>query len=400
MEEDLATNLPTEIMINILSRLPIGAIMRFKCVSKSWLNFFETREFAKSHHSRSVPGLAVYQGKTSSKPYKFFEFAHHHNAVLNLSFPHHGLRIHSSINGLLFLSDLMISLDNLIICNPITREFIKIPCPQEYSTSNKGNFFGFGESKMTNQYKLVRIFQKCNLDHRELEWDWKDKTKCEVFILGIGRWRSIEPSGPFLYECNTNVGLYLCPIKVFKESDILTAYERVFITKDGHSRLLCYSSKTKTNRRTGGLIELYGYDRSSVVSYTPSLLRLSTFMMQKSHELPDEQVRWELFLRLHSDKNGVFTYKESEHLAEVYRRAASTDEVPKVDMTTIYLDAFGGMNKKKHMFSTRSRSHLYSGDSSGSSMRSEATSQPMFTKEAFTQLVDEMQAQIWDEVRS
>ncbi|KAH6800962.1 hypothetical protein C2S52_001426 [Perilla frutescens var. hirtella] len=76
-------------------------------------------------------------------------------------------------------------------------------------------------------------------------------------------------------------------------------------------------------------------------------------------------------------------------------------EVPQVDMTALYLEALGGMSKKKRVFDTGSRSYFYSGDdSSSTSVLSGATSQPAFTEEAFTQRVDEMRAQIRDEVRT
>ncbi|KAH6777598.1 hypothetical protein C2S51_008910 [Perilla frutescens var. frutescens] len=116
--------------------------------------------------------------------------------------------------------------------------------------------------------------------------------------------------------------------------------------------------------------------------------------LSQAQGLPDEQVGWELFLRLHRDKNGVFTDKKSERLAPVL----GFDEVPEVDMTVLYLEALGGMNKKKHVFDTGSQSHFYSGGSS-SSIFLGAISPPAFTEEAFTQHVDKMRAKIRDEVR-
>lgn len=61
----------------------------------------------------------------------------------------------------------------------------------------------------------------------------------------------------------------LCPIKVFKNGDVL-------ISKEGRSRLLCYFNNTKMVGETD-LVELYDFDCTSVVSYTPSLIALKTY---------------------------------------------------------------------------------------------------------------------------
>ncbi|KAH6763692.1 hypothetical protein C2S51_014941 [Perilla frutescens var. frutescens] len=215
MKQDLLTYLPPEIIIEILSRLPIRSIIRCRCVSKSWLDLINSNEFVKSHLSKSAPGLAIfpsciYDGSLPSKPYKFLEFVENSmHPVFNMSFPHDYLQIQrSSVNGLLFLYNIIQRPRNNFLCNPITRDYIKLPRLPEYgSPSSNGKLlvdtFGFGVSKKSGQYKVVRLFLECiPIDHSE--------AKCEVYTLGTGSWRSInEPNVPLRYDYDDNAATFL-----------------------------------------------------------------------------------------------------------------------------------------------------------------------------------------------
>lgn len=199
MKRDFFTNLPPEITIDILLRLPIESILSCKCVCKPWVHLVESPEFAELHLSKSVLGLAVFQGAGRSKPYRILEFvdelgpknsAHYYNVVLRFNFPHHA-HIHSSVNGLLFMYDQDFwRPQNLFICSPITRDYLKLP-PARPDSLFYHHTCGFGVSKMTGQYKLVMIFRDC------IEFA---PPECEVYTLGTGSWRSIAAGSPLRYE--------------------------------------------------------------------------------------------------------------------------------------------------------------------------------------------------------
>ncbi|KAL8510280.1 hypothetical protein ACS0TY_017184 [Phlomoides rotata] len=208
MDQEFFTNLPLEIIINILSRLPVRTIISCKCICKSWLNLVETDEFVKSHLSNSVPGLAIHEYGLKLESYKFYEFEDeldlehhelHYNAVTNFGLPFDG-RIHSSANGLLFLRDLSVGNTGLYVCNPITRDYIAIHCPREFDqTYSHLATYGFGVSKMSGIYKVVRIFQE-SVDFPKLE--------CHVYTLGTGSWRRVESSSPVGYD-GRSVGVFV-----------------------------------------------------------------------------------------------------------------------------------------------------------------------------------------------
>ncbi|KAL8507986.1 hypothetical protein ACS0TY_018509 [Phlomoides rotata] len=217
MEQDFFTNLPSENIIDILSRLPVRTIVQCKCVCKSWFNLLKSGEFVQSHLSKSSDGLAVFQIERSFQLYKIHEFNDeldlehhelHYNPITTFNLPYLGL-IQGSANGLLFLRDLRRSPNGLYVCNPITREYIELHCPQDFVYSYPQVVtIGFGSSKTTSQYKVVRIFHDCIRDKNTHQLMRIPKSECQVYTFGIGSWRRIELGSPLEYSCRT-IGAFL-----------------------------------------------------------------------------------------------------------------------------------------------------------------------------------------------
>ncbi|KAL1533733.1 F-box protein-like protein [Salvia divinorum] len=197
MEQDFFTNLPSELTTNILSRLPIRSVAISKCVCKPWFNLLDSHDFVKSHLSKikTPPSLArLMPVATNSTQCTIFEFEDEDEADVES----HALRFHpltdfeiplgNSIskcrakpnNGLLLIYS---SLERRIyICNPLTRQYIELCCPQEFISLHILSF-GFGVSKLSGQYKVVYI-----------NTDSSSDSHC-VYTLGTGTWRRVEP-GP------------------------------------------------------------------------------------------------------------------------------------------------------------------------------------------------------------
>ncbi|KAL7149735.1 hypothetical protein ABFS83_05G061000 [Erythranthe nasuta] len=214
-------NLPPEIIIDIVSRLPIRSIGACKCVCKSWRNLLHTREFTDFHLSKSVPALFI--GYDSDlKNYKIFEFddelgleSHdlHYNQIIKFdSTGFERSELKGSSNGLfLFLkrkNNTELHFDSLFVCNPITREYIALP--QDgifYCYFSATVAYGFGVSKMTAQYKVVKIFHSYICEHKYHQTDeilGSTRYLCMVYTLGTGVWRSVAVDACVLYDTQSN----------------------------------------------------------------------------------------------------------------------------------------------------------------------------------------------------
>ncbi|KAL8481960.1 hypothetical protein ACS0TY_028196 [Phlomoides rotata] len=205
MKQDLLTFLPPEIIIDVLSRLPVRTIKHCKCVRKSWLALIETHEFVKSHLSKSVPGLIIED--PNLKRYKLYEFEdgqeHEHldlhNPLTKFKLPRN-VFVCGSADGLLFLRGCRPI--SLYICNPINRDYIKLDVPKEFDNiKGKSVTFGFGASKITGHHKVVGIIHGKTTDQGTCA-----KPECHVYTLETGSWRTT--AGPLLYG-NKHPGTFL-----------------------------------------------------------------------------------------------------------------------------------------------------------------------------------------------
>ncbi|GER37792.1 F-box family protein [Striga asiatica] len=216
-ESSIFQHLPQEITINILSRLPIKTIISCKLVCKPWLELLETREFADSHLSKSLPGLVVFKTTRHSTMLEFFELIDkpglehhkfHYNPVAEFdhdSFLRHSTCIQGSANGLLFLREVNVQPNVLHICNPITREFIELQSQEKFVYSYPTIVtYGFGVSNTTGQYKVVRVFHECTRDNNTNELLGIPKSECHVYTLGTRSWRKIAHDHAKLeYSCRS-----------------------------------------------------------------------------------------------------------------------------------------------------------------------------------------------------
>lgn len=208
---DFVKTLPQEITIDILSRLPIQTLVACKLVSRPWRNLLESLDFATSHLSKSVPLLFVFHGKQSPTPYKMFEFVYEPNrrkkekAALPFTasppFPRTG-PVLGSVDGLLIMCDGDDpSTRRLYACNPMTREYIKLPPPPKLRI--KLFTAGVGASKAGGggggRCKVVRICKTSAVDGFE----------CHVHTLGTDSWRTFPAGAPGLKYRVESLGAFV-----------------------------------------------------------------------------------------------------------------------------------------------------------------------------------------------
>ncbi|KAJ4965911.1 hypothetical protein NE237_017760 [Protea cynaroides] len=192
--------LPSEIEDNILSRLPVKSLLRFRCVCKHWCNLVTNPYFIKMQLNRSnqikeglklvhAYGAEVYCIDVEACRNQCVEtrgqmkIKMHKELVLPFrdQFKNLFWEVSGSCNGLLCLS----TYDGLYLLNPATQEYKRLPYPK-IRFSLKLTVFGFGYSPRTDEYKVVMIIYYYRSEH---------SVHCDdVYVYTVGTnssWRSI-----------------------------------------------------------------------------------------------------------------------------------------------------------------------------------------------------------------
>ncbi|XP_058185573.1 F-box protein At5g49610-like [Rhododendron vialii] len=184
----IAYELPQDVLMEILSRLPVKTLLRFKSVSKNWYSLIQNPHFISLHRTRAglyycvslvctaenLPSqwsMYLLPDETSIQ-YLDLSFARRH---LNKGFGHQGY-----CNGLMCLS----LNSNILICNPATRECRLLPRPpyHEWHTS----YLGFAFDSKTNDYKVVRVTgDPARVGH-----------KIHIYVMSADSWREIVVVAP------------------------------------------------------------------------------------------------------------------------------------------------------------------------------------------------------------
>ncbi|MCD7456592.1 hypothetical protein HAX54_032311 [Datura stramonium] len=189
--------LPEELIFEILSRLPVKPLLKFRCVSKSWLALISSPEFIKTHLSLSAdnkdytrhwhfmlsfdrPKYNLKECSLSSSVSGLFTEAY------DLYFPLKNQSkiiwvVVGSINGLVCFSD---PENNLFLWNPSTREYKKLPnfgTDLRYADHSR---YGFGYDELHDDYKVVG-FIYCSRN-----WSLNE---VKIYSLKDDSWRSVHP---------------------------------------------------------------------------------------------------------------------------------------------------------------------------------------------------------------
>ncbi|XP_047964809.1 F-box protein At5g65850-like [Salvia hispanica] len=180
IQQDIFKSLPSDILTDILLRLPLENIATCKCVCKPWLDLIESNYFIKSHFSKSIPALVVSKPTTNSNWFNVFKLEEKpkrkQNPITKFDFPQ-ASTIQGSSNGLLLLENPFHH--HLYVCNPITCEFVelrgRLTRPREdcygvrvckikcHLTRPRKDCYGIGVAKLADNISSVAAFASGNL---------------------------------------------------------------------------------------------------------------------------------------------------------------------------------------------------------------------------------------------
>ncbi|PHT39069.1 hypothetical protein CQW23_22642 [Capsicum baccatum] len=167
--QDSIPLLPPELITEILSRLPVKSLFKFRCVSKSWLALISSAEFINTHlivsannkeylHHRLM--LSFVQPEYNLKDCSLGSLLYGNvTEAFDLDYPmkhpHKSVWIVGSVNGLICLA---IEENDLFIWNPSIRKFKKLPDSRPMLRCGYYFMYGFGYDKVYDDYKVVGIF--------------------------------------------------------------------------------------------------------------------------------------------------------------------------------------------------------------------------------------------------
>ncbi|KAI3870040.1 hypothetical protein MKW92_048166 [Papaver armeniacum] len=207
-------SLNDDITIEILSRLPVKSLMRFKCVCKNWSFLIqEDATFINLHfkYSKARPSLLI-SNRIDYSMYNLMTFdilfggsggaisAAAFHTIQEIDYTtKHGTKhdmILNPINGLIgFFGETRIG-PGVCICNPSTREVtpwvqsILLRDLRKKDREASINTCALGYDPATKEYKVVGIWES-----REPSY-----TVCEVLTVGDNEWRQIDEVPPYDIE--------------------------------------------------------------------------------------------------------------------------------------------------------------------------------------------------------
>ncbi|XP_050882531.1 F-box/kelch-repeat protein At3g23880 [Lathyrus oleraceus] len=205
VDETLTSSLPTlplDLVVEILSRLPVKFLLQSRSVCKLWNSLISDSKFSYKHLGLSTTHRINSVYYSYSRCRYIFEsytldsiFSNIYTNVRQVEFAPSGFEedcrpycansIVASCNGILCLA-LFDSICFVIMWNPSIRKFNELP----YIENPKVPYFtsyGFGYDLVSNVYKVVVVF-----------WCSGVKTVVKIHTLGTDFWKSVEA---FPFRC-------------------------------------------------------------------------------------------------------------------------------------------------------------------------------------------------------
>ncbi|KAL4600144.1 hypothetical protein ACB092_11G177000 [Castanea dentata] len=199
----MSSYLPEEVVVNILSHLPPKSLLRFRCVSKTWLALIGTPDFV----SKNLINNSILNAKSQQHPHPPFLLVKAREKF-NSPSPFLGLGIASSCNGILCLHDHIQG--DVYLWNPTSSLRLRLLPRPIYRPHTKsflyGAGYGFGFDYMADDFKVVRFLDTLNTSFMA-DTDFVD-VKLEVYnSLGPGLGKQLDT--PFDSNMFYNFALYV-----------------------------------------------------------------------------------------------------------------------------------------------------------------------------------------------
>ncbi|XP_058741989.1 F-box/kelch-repeat protein At3g06240-like [Vicia villosa] len=199
--------LPFELIIEILLRLPVKPLLRFRCVCKSWLSLISSNTFATSHFQHAATHRRLLIKRSALQPLSIDVDSSFHDAsasaTLSLDFirSQRCIEIRGCFRGFLYFNNDT----HIYLLNPSTGVFKQIPDSHIILNHLYELLSGFVYYQPTDDYLIVSGLGK----------DDAPPIKLMIFSLRANKWKPIEVASHLPYmktsvsEFTPKCGLFL-----------------------------------------------------------------------------------------------------------------------------------------------------------------------------------------------
>ncbi|XP_030551741.1 putative F-box protein At2g19630 [Rhodamnia argentea] len=199
--DDDSIVLPEDLLIEILKRLPVKSLCRFRCVSTSWRSLISDPRFIDSHltHSATRPNLIVSfpdpkAGRQGGLRIFSADQSDPRDGQHQMARPLFSLRgwtsyVPQSLHGLISLK----VGSHVKICNPSTRKYVAFKSPRIKRRSGRWSYFQqtetFGFDPVERTHKVLSTWVVIGGVREFIMEAW-------VLTLGTKEWRRVEGCPP------------------------------------------------------------------------------------------------------------------------------------------------------------------------------------------------------------
>ncbi|KAF8042025.1 hypothetical protein BT93_A0584 [Corymbia citriodora subsp. variegata] len=199
--------IPDDVLAEILKRLPVKSLCRFKCVSTLWRSLISDPHFVHSHFARSAihPKLLIsLPSQPDPDPPGRCFFAANQSEPGNPDQPRIALPyffapgtasryVSQSLNGLICFQ-----VDGYVgVCNPTTGKYVTLRTIEAKITGECAYLhYSFGFDPVDKKHKVLRTLATCR---RSMPDDLREVImEHHVLDLGSDKWRRIEDGPPHI----------------------------------------------------------------------------------------------------------------------------------------------------------------------------------------------------------
>ncbi|KAJ4837823.1 hypothetical protein Tsubulata_029349 [Turnera subulata] len=195
----MSDNIPEDVIVSILTKLPAKSLLRFRCVSKAWQGLITSSTFIDLHLSTTTISNNLLIVRRGIERYFLYPGEHFpQNSDKGLHCPlrssynsYLGLQVVGVCHGVVCMCDEGPKYVKVALWNPSIRRTILLPDPN-ITFKPRGKLtacWGFGHDSSSNDYKVVRLV---DLSGRDIDHG-RDPLPplAEVYSLKCGRWQMV-----------------------------------------------------------------------------------------------------------------------------------------------------------------------------------------------------------------